>query len=85
MSCWEGNCISDPNAPTGNCIFGDEYNVYYAIPSSFAVLPQTVRKCRDVLNYLGTLGFSITIICGTFLQNVCCQTCASKKSLINIL
>lgn len=78
-SCSQGQCVNDPSAPTGTCIYGDDYVSSTDLPIQ---LPYPLMKCNDVINYLIANNQDFVSYCQNAnygFSSSCCQTCASKK------
>ncbi len=80
-SCVQGLCVNDPVAPTGNCIYGDDYVSNFDLPSNVLTLPSTLMTCGAAIDYLISINFDFVYFCQNKNFNfgsACCETCNSK-------
>ena len=81
QSCIQGQCVNDPLAPTGNCLYGDDYVFNTDFPSNLITLPSTFTTCNTVISYLTSIKADFVYYCQNKVFNFassCCQTCASE-------
>jgi hypothetical protein len=79
-SCSSGQCIADPNAPTGDCIYGDDY-VSGADINYLVSFTNTYTTCSAAINTLVQNGLDPVFWCNSTLfpfGKKCCQTCKGK-------
>jgi hypothetical protein len=77
QSCSSGQCVNDPNAPTGNCIYGDDI-VLSSDLNNLVSFPGQFATCPTAVSVLSQNGLDPVYWCNssmfTFSQK-CCKTC----------
>jgi hypothetical protein len=84
-SCLMGECVDDPNAPTGTCIFGDDIVSSGGDLNSAVLLHNSIGTCSQAISALNSAGIDPVFWCNSDMFNFkksCCKTCSGRLSFL---
>ena len=75
-SCLNGQCVTNPQAPTGTCLYGDDVVSRNDLVMDF---PTPFMTCRSAIQFLISKGMDPVFYCQSqafSFKSTCCDTCA---------
>ncbi len=77
-SCLNGQCVASPQAPIGNCLYGDDLVSSVDLAMN---LPTSMMTCSDTIQFLISIGMDPVFYCQSqsySFSSTCCNTCAGN-------
>ena len=79
--CFQGKCLNNTIAPTGNCLYGDDYVTNNDIGNILNLTSTPILTCSEMIQNLVLNGFDPAFFCQNkqlSFGKSCCQTCSSN-------
>ena len=76
--CLNGQCVSNPQAPNGTCLFGDDLVSSGTIGNALT-LPSPLMNCSAVIQLMSSNELDPVLFCQSsqvLFGKACCNTCA---------